>query len=260
MTESVRRNGGRILRARTMLTTTTGIALAAMMAGCATTQQVTVDHRRLQASCAFLGNAVCSQLTPSAAPGRFSSEAISGGGDPVATLRYINPRASWTKYKQVLIAPVTFWGDDINVSPKDQHALADYFYQVLQRQMGKKFKIVQTPTPGAITIQVALIDAQHATPGLRTISMVVPQARALGTLKYLATGTYAFVGGATAEVKIMDSVSHQVLAAAVDRRVGGGSLQTAAQWEWGDAENAMNAWAEQLTNRLSSWTSGNAQP
>jgi len=70
------------------------------------------------------------------------------------------------------------------------------------------------------------------------------------------TGTYAFVGGATAEAKILDSTTHQVLAAAVDERIGGGNLKAAAQWQWGDAENAMQTWAQQLTNRLSSWTSG----
>jgi hypothetical protein len=107
-----------------------------------------------------------------------------------------------------------------------------------------------------MTIQVALIDAQTATPVLRTISMVVPQARALATLKYVATGTYAFVGSAQAEAKVLDSMTHQVLAAAVDKRVGGGSIKTAAQWQWGDAENAMTAWAQQLTQRLSSCTSG----
>jgi hypothetical protein len=42
----------------------------------------------------------------------------------------------------------------------------------------------------------------------------------------------------------------------VDRRVGGGSLKDAAQWEWGDAENVMNDWATQVTERLYSWTSG----
>jgi hypothetical protein len=103
---------------------------------------------------------------------------------------------------------------------------------------------------------VALVDADTATPVLRTISMIVPQARGLNTLKYLATGSYSFVGSAEAEMKAMDSVTHQVLVAAVDKRVGGGSLKTAAQWQWGDAENAMNAWAEQLATRLASWTSG----
>lgn len=47
----------------------------------------------------------------------------------------------------------------------------------------------------------------------------------------LATGTYAFVGGCEGEAKIMDSMTHQVLVAGVDKRVGGGSLATAAQWK-----------------------------
>jgi Protein of unknown function (DUF3313) len=234
-----------------------GVALAAMAAGCATTQQVKVSEPSAQSACAFLGNTVCAELTPTDAPGRFSGAAVGGGGAPVAGLRYINPNAQWTQYNKVLIAPITFWaGDATKVSPGDQLQLTDYFYQTIERQLSTKFQVVQQPGPGVMTIQVALIDAQTATPILRTISMVIPQARALATLKYLATGTYAFVGGATAEAKILDSVTHQVLAAAVDKRVGGGSLKTAAQWQWGDAENAMTAWAQQLTTRLSSWTSG----
>ncbi len=237
----------------------TGVALAALAAGCATTQQVKVSEQSAQSACAFLGNTVCAELTPSDAPGRFSGAAVGGSGAPVAGLRYINPNAQWTRYNSVLIAPVTFWaGDDTKVSPGDQHQLTDYFYQAIEKQLSTKFQVVREPGPGVMTIQVALIDAQTATPILRTVSMIIPQARALATLKYLATGTYAFVGGATAEAKILDSVTHQVLAAAVDKRVGGGSIKTAAQWQWGDAENAMTAWAQQLTNRLSSWTSGTA--
>jgi len=236
-----------------------GLALAALAAGCATTQQVKVSDQSAQNACAFLGNTVCAELTPGDTPGRFSGAAVGGGGAPVAGLRYINAKAQWTQYNKVLIAPVTFWaGDDTKVSAADQHQLTDYFYQAIEQQLSTKFQVVREPGPGVMTIQVALIDAQTATPILRTVSMIIPQARALATLKYLATGTYAFVGGATAEVKIVNSVTHQVLAAAVDKRVGGGSIKTAAQWQWGDAENAMTAWAQQLTTRLSSWTSGTA--
>jgi len=46
----------------------------------------------------------------------------------------------------------------------------------------------------------------------------------------------------------------------MDKRVGGGSVEAAAQWQWGDAENAMKAWATQMTDRLSSWTSGGVKP
>jgi hypothetical protein len=79
-------------------------------------------------------------------------------------------------------------------------------------------------------LQVALTDVAASTPGLRTITMVIPQARLLSTLKRGATGSYPFVGGAQAEFKLTDSVTDDVLAAGVDRRIGGGSIETAAQW------------------------------
>jgi hypothetical protein len=42
--------------------------------------------------------------------------------------------------------------------------------------------------------------------------MLVPQAHMVANLKYLVTGTFAFVGGAQAVAKVTDSVSGQILA------------------------------------------------
>jgi hypothetical protein len=58
--------------------------------------------------------------------------------------------------------------------------------------------------------------------------------------------------------KVTDSVTGQVLTAAVSKRVGGCGLKNAAVWELGDAEHALTYWAKQMANRLSSWTSGAA--
>ena len=33
-------------------------------------------------------------------------------------------------------------------------------------------------------------------------------------------------------------------------REGGMALSSAAQWQWGDAENAMNYWSQKITDRL----------
>lgn len=109
-------------------------------------------------------------------------------------------------------------------------------------------------------MQMVLTDAQTATPGLRTITMAVPQARAISAVGYLATGSYPFVGAAQAAVKISDSMSGELLAAAADREVGGGSFKAAGQWTLGDAENAIDFWAEQAANRLSAWTTGTESP
>ena len=134
--------------------------------------------------------------------------------------------------------------------------LCNFFHQTLFEQLETKAQMVNEPGPGVIRLHVALMDAKAATPVLRTISMVVPQARALSTLKYLATGTYPFIGEAQVEGKLTDAVSGQLLGEWVDKRVGGGSIKTAAQWQWGDAENAMKAWALKAVTVLSSWTSG----
>ena len=96
----------------------------------------------------------------------------------------------------------------------------------------------------------ALSDASAATPGLRTISVVVPQAHALNLIKYGLTGTYAFVGSATGEAKLTDSMSGQLLAAWADQRFGTAAVKNVTVWQWGDAENAINYWANALDQRL----------
>ena len=245
------------------LHTVAGLSLAIVMAACATTQQQAIPQKEgATVYCPFLGPTICSQLTASETPGRFSGANVGGSTDTsVAALRYFNPNAQWTSYSKIMIPPVTFWaGDDTKVSASDQQALTTYFHAALVEAFSKKMTVVDAPGPGVLSLQVALDDVETATPGLRSVSMIVPQARALGLLKYLATGSYAFVGGAQAEAKITDSVTGQVLWAGVDRRIGGGSLKTAATWQWGDAERVMDTWSQLAADRVAGWTGGTLAP
>jgi hypothetical protein len=186
---------------------------------------------------------------------------LTTGSKDQAGQRYVNPTAQWSQYSKVLIDPVTFWGgDSTKLSAADQQMLVNYASQQFKEQLGQKFQIVDQAGLGVMKIDVALTDAETATPGLRSISIIVPQAHMLANLKYLATGSMPFVGAAQGQVKITDSVSGQVLAMAVDKQIGGGSIKAGFQWQWGDAENAINHWAELLTTRLSAFTSGTAAP
>jgi hypothetical protein len=226
--------------------TWTSLAAAALVAGstmiaCSVTQKEAVQKSTLSAT-GFLGPDY-SRLKP--------------GGEGQASLRYLNPSAQWTQYNKVLIMPVSFWGNEATKIPlADQQALCNFFYQALRDQFAKKYRLVEQPGPGVMVVQVALTDVAAATPVLRSVTMVIPQARALSTLKYLATGTYPFVGAAQVEAKVSDGASGELLGEWVDKRVGGGSIKTAAQWQWGDVENAMNEWASTAAMRLSGWTSG----
>lgn len=51
-------------------------------------------------------------------------------------------------------------------------------------------------------------------------------------------------------MKLTDSVSGELLGEAVDKQAGGMGLKGAASFQWGDAQNAMDYWAQKISTRL----------
>ena len=188
-----------------------------------------------------------------AANGFFGSSAslLQPGQEGQAAMVYINPNVQWNQYNNILLEPVEFWdSENSTVSPSDQHMLTAYTYNKLKEDLQKNFTLVDQGGPGVLVLQVALVNASGATPGLRSVSVAIPQLRIINAAQSLATGSYAFVGSAEAMMKATDAVSGQLLAAAIDKRAGGIALSAAAQWRWGDAENAINYWAQKIDSRL----------
>jgi uncharacterized protein DUF3313 len=222
----------------------TGIALLCLLSGCSTTVESKPAAAQALESGGPLPSSVTGFLGPDAAK-------LAPGPEGGAALVWINPAAQWSSYTKIQLMPVEFWAAaDSKVSTADQLVLVEYFYNALQSNLSKSFTMVDQPGPGVLTLRVALMDATTATPGLRTVSVVVPQARVLNGIQSLATGSYAFVGSAEAEMKVTDSATGELLAEAVDQRAGGMGLKSAASFRWGDAQNAMDYWAERIPERL----------
>ncbi len=212
--------------------------LMAGLAGCAVTEQ---SKPSTVVKTGFLGD--YSQLKP--------------GTKDQALLVYINQNVNWKQYHSVLIEPVQVWDSpDSQVSAQNETMLSSYYYNALKQNLAKNFKIVSQPGAGVMTLRVALTNATTATPVLRTVSVVVPQARILNSVYNLADGSYAFVGSAQSEGEGLDSVTGERLGAFVDRRSGGLSVKNASVWEWGDAEKAMDYWAQRIDQRLVELRSG----
>jgi hypothetical protein len=219
--------------------------MALLGAGCAASVQRKVEES--PAICGFLGADVCAEIKP--------------GGPGEAGLRHVNPKGRFTQYDKVVIVVVGFFGSDpAKVSPKDEQRLTDLFHKNLYEALAKRYQVVDEAGPGVMKVEVALLDAEAATPGARSVTMVVPQLRVLTAGYALVTGTYPFSGGGQAAAKISDSMTEQVLGVAVDRRAGGGSVEAAAQWQWGDAENAIKAWSTLLADGMYAYTSGAKKP
>lgn len=221
-----------------------GLALAILAGACSSTVESTPEAAKAIES----GSA-----PPPAVANFFGADAskLAKGPEGGAALAYINPNAQWTKYTKIQLQPVEFWAaQDSKVSEDDQKVLTGYFYNQLKTDLSKNFTLMDQPGLDVLTLRVALMDATTAVPGLRSISVVVPQARILNAAQSLATDSYAFAGSAEAEMKATDSVTGELLAAAVDQRAGGLGLAAAASFKWGDAENAMDYWAQKISDRF----------
>ena len=240
-------------RKRWRMLLTVGSALTLFAAACSTTVVSQPEAAKAVESGGTLPASVTSFLGPDASK-------LAPGPKGGAALVWVNPNAQWASYNKILLDPVQFWASpDTKLSSSDQQVLTEYFYNSLKTNIPQQgFTLVDQPGPGVIRLQVALMDATTATPGLRTVSVVVPQARVLNLAQSMATDSYAFVGSAEAEMKATDSVSGDLLVEAVDQRAGGMGLKNAASFQWGDAQNAMDYWAQTIPQRLNQSKSGGA--
>ena len=112
-------------------------------------------------------------------------------------------------------------------------------YKELQEALAKRYQVVDEAGPGVMKVEVALLDAEAATPGVRSVTMVVPQLRLLSAGYALVAGRCPFSGGGLAAAKISDSVTDEILG---DRRGSpgrGGVGWTRCPVAVGDVENAI---------------------
>jgi hypothetical protein len=210
-------------------------AIFAALVGCTTTTQEKVKmDAQVQG---FMGDAY-----PLLKPGK----------EGQVELVYIAQGVDWKQYKGTLLEPVQFWaGSDSKITPDAQQMLATYLYNSLETNLGKVgVNLVDLPGPGIMRAQVAFTDVTKATPILRTVSVIVPQARVINQAQQLVTGSYGFSGSAEVALKVTDSKTGQLLAAAIDRRGGGGSIEQAAVWQWGDVQAAIDFWTQRFADRM----------
>jgi hypothetical protein len=206
------------------------LAIMLMLAGCGTSRRA--DEVEPQG---FLGD--YSMLTP--------------GAEGQVVLRYVNTDADWAKYDKVLIDPVTVWGSgrDRDIPEADLQTAANFMHTELQRELGKDFELVSAPAPDTLRITAALTDAEPANQTMVVISNVVPLAMATSGAYEYVTGEPTWQGEAAAEAKITDAETGELLAAAVDRRMGGRSMAS-AETSWTDVNNILTYWAQLTRFRL----------
>jgi hypothetical protein len=170
-----------------------------------------------------------------------------GTGDQ-ALYRYIAPNVNVKNYTKVMIDPVIIGksGELDAGELEDYQKLANNGYVYLVQELQKDYTVVQSPQAGTFRVQLAIIDADTSKPVRNLTSSVTPIGIGLNIVKTGATGKEMGVGEITAEMKITDAMTGQLLAAALDRRVGGKAAQGILD-TWYNADQALQYWAKRLS-------------
>lgn len=174
-------------------------------------------------------------------------------------LVYVNPQTDFSKYDKIMIDPVTIWVKaeyqvmDLPgwgpVPQEDKQRLADCFYAAIKKQLAQDYTLATVPGPDTMRLRVAITETQGSKVVLAVISVVTPIGYA-STAKRLVEGTNMFVGKASFEGELVDSVTGERLAAGVDRRAGIRSIPIGIASTWDDVNNAYDIWAKKLRKRL----------
>ena len=223
------------------------ISLLLGAAGCAATQEAKSVEKS-----GFLGD--YSMLKEGA------RSTIKEGSEDQALWIYKNPAADWRKYKKIQLDPVTVWMSQKDsqlkdVSVEDRQRLAAMLWSKLDEQLRKDYQMTSQPGPDVMHIQVAITEAGESNAILDTVSSIIPQTRLLSGMVSMGRGVSLFTGSASVEMKITDTETGALLAAAVDRRGGTKSLRGVTD-SWHDVDEAYRFWAEKLRYRACQWRGG----
>jgi hypothetical protein len=170
--------------------------------------------------------------------------------DTPAKLSYIDRDADWSSFDAIWIESVSIWANSetSKLKPEENEMLVAFFYNALHEELSKNFRIADGPGPGVLQFRAALTETKGANVPLKAVTTIVPQLKLASTLVGTGGDIVTTVGQATLEAEVLDSMTKERLAAAVDQQAG-------KKWftqlkTWSDVKSACQHWAKALRERL----------
>ena len=180
------------------------------------------------------------------------------GSEGQPLYRYVKPGVDWKMYTKVIIDPVIVYQEAAmdEKTRENYQTLANNAFLFFTKELEKEVTVVTEPGPGTLRLQFAIVSAEKSAPVRMFLTTIVPVGLVFSAGKYAATGKPMAVGEITGEGRITDSVTGELLAAALDKRVGGKELRGIFRGSWQDADTALQYWAELMRYRLCQFRGG----
>lgn len=175
--------------------------------------------------------------------------------DAVVPHVHARSKVHWAAYDKIQVKPIVINDGFASQLSRDQEGeirlLAKSFYDMLVERLSKDYALVEEPTPGAMTVQIAITQAEPSWIGPQFLSKVSWQLQAVNSVVRYFRGKPAFAGEITIQFTVHDPMTGQLLFAGTDRRVGGQNLfDRELLNSWGDVQNSLEFWTEQSAYHL----------
>ncbi|MFT6333239.1 MAG: hypothetical protein ACJAW3_001598 [Lentimonas sp.] len=179
---------------------------------------------------------------------------LTKGKDDQALFTYRKSEFGAKKYNKIIIDPAKIWtGKDSKLSklePKTRQEIADNFNNYLVAEISKIMTVTKNPGLNTIRFQAAITDVDFSNPTLDIISSILPYGLAISLAKEVATGKPSSVGESSIEIKVSDSMSGEIIAAAVDKRVGSKRLDIDIFDKKADVDEILKYWAKFIAYKI----------
>ena len=170
---------------------------------------------------------------------------LSPGKGDQALYRYKSPQAKGRHYTKMMIDPVLLSRSaELDAEKRENlQKLANNAFLYLAEELRNDFRIVTSPEPETVRFQMAILEAEASSPVRNVVSSVVPIGIGISAISGATTGKQTGVGEISAEFKVTDALTGELLGAAVDRRVGGKDVGGMFD-SWHNADASMKYWAK----------------
>jgi len=173
------------------------------------------------------------------------------GGEDRAALVYIKPGTDFRPYNKLMfervVVMVSNSAEYHAIDPAIYKELTDYYQNALFAAVKDGYEIVDRPGPGVLRVRAAITDVKPSKPVANTLSSITPPGIAASLAVKLATDDNLGTGEAASEFEVLDAMTGERLAAAVDRRQGG---KMVFRGQWSDTKEAFDLWANRFRQRL----------
>ncbi len=169
------------------------------------------------------------------------------GPEGGAKMRWLKPGVDFTKYNKLMVDSVIFYiaddSEDKGINAEEMKELTDAFNQEIVNALKDKYPIVAEPGPDVARLKIAITGVKKSKPVVSTITSIIPVGIGISLIKKGVSGSYTGSGGTQAEFMALDSMTNEVIVAAVDERSAG---YTERFTSLGAAKDAFKTWAEKI--------------